>query len=701
MGSIFLTGFGLHTTLGRGLDANVEALNRAPQPPREVPVQFGREERSIPYYLLADAPLEDMEARFEQVLHGVIDEALRASRLSQTDRRAMGFFMGSSCGEMPVLEAQYRRDLKLSHDALPMVQTSSLGNLANRLRAPFGIQGPDYSYYTACTASANALLAAANMLRTGRLRHAIVVGVEMFNVVTALGFSGLQLITREVMRPFDRARGGLVPGEGCAAIVLSIEPNGGPWTLVGGANLCDIHSISATNPDGSAIADVIHQALDSCGVRKEQLAALKAHGTASLLNDEGEAAGLKRVFEQAPPLCALKPYIGHTFGACGAVELALFCGSLDRGALPATPGISAGDSDLQITLNQERRTLSPGKFMLNYFGFGGSNTSLIVANDANSRRAFSSPLPRAEVASFSRGAREIYINSSADFLERIDSDGTASELKALVADAVGAPVRRIGRFIQLALIGAGRCAKPVVLPKNAAVYLGSGRGDLEVTIEVMQSLLRDGLAPKPLSFINTVSNAACFYVAQSLKLMSRSSFVCNRYFAFESMLQLAALDIDCELIDTALLGTVDVVVPPLAAHRIRLGLASDTPVADAAHWLFLSTTSSSRTLGRLLAAEHFVDAAGLRAWLAQQTRSGSWRLAFGQFMPPTEASEWQRELQLEVFDYRAQRAYYDSQSGAAIAEFLRNEPGVLLHVGRDPSGRYSALLVEASTHTRT
>lgn len=381
MVSIHLNGFGLHTTLGRGIDANVAALAHDPQPPREVPVRFANEQRSIPYYVLADAPLEDMEARFDHVLYGVIAEALERSGLTAGERRSMGFFLGSSCGEMPVLEAQYRRDLHLSHDALPMVQTSSLGNLATRLRTPFGIRGPDYSYYTACTASANALLAATNMLRAGRLRHAIVVGVEMFNAVTALGFAGLQLITRDVMRPFDRLRGGLVPGEGCAAVVIGAQPNGSAWTLAGGANLCDTHSISATNPDGSAIADVIHRALHACALQAGQIAALKTHGTASLLNDEGEAAGLRRVFDPAPPLCAMKPFVGHTFGACGIVELALFCASVERGTLPATPGICARDSDLRVVLNQERRTQPPGKFMLNYFGFGGSNTSLIVAND--------------------------------------------------------------------------------------------------------------------------------------------------------------------------------------------------------------------------------------------------------------------------------------------------------------------------------
>lgn len=381
MSSVYLTSFGLHTTLGRGIDANVAALRQPPQPPREVAVPLGNEARAIPYYTLADTPLDDMEMRFELALHGAIVEALDRAGLSQTERRAMGLFLGSSCGEMPVLETQYRRDLQASGQALPMMQTSSLGNLANRLRAAFDIQGPDYSYYTACTASANALLAAAAMVRTGRLRHALVVGVEMFNAVTALGFSGLQLITGEVMRPFDRRRSGLVPGEACAAVVIGAHARESAWALLGGANLCDTHSISATNPDGSAIAAVIEQALARSEVAADEIVALKTHGTASLLNDEAEAAGLRRVFSKAPAVCALKPYLGHTFGACGVAELALFCSAVERGMLPGTPGIAAGDSDLDVVLNQALRLQPPGKFMLNYFGFGGSNTSLIVAND--------------------------------------------------------------------------------------------------------------------------------------------------------------------------------------------------------------------------------------------------------------------------------------------------------------------------------
>jgi hypothetical protein len=286
----------------------------------------------------------------------------------------------------------------------------------------------------------------------------------------------------------------------------------------------------------------------------------------------------------------------------------------------------------------------------------------------------------------------LYITAAADYVERIE-DAAPLDLKPLVAEAVGVPVRRIGRFIQLALIGAGRCAKSTQLARDTAVYLGSGRGDLEVTIEVMQSLLRDGHAPKPLSFINTVSNAACYYVAQSLKLMGRSSFVCNRYFAFESVLQLAALDLQSDSVSSALVGTVDVVVPPLAGHRIRLGLSLATEVADATHWLELRNFTSPSTLGRVIAAEQFVDRDALNTWLATQPIDRDWLLATGQFMPASEANEWTEQLQLEVFEYRKQRAYYDSQSGAAINEYLRGSAmRTLLHLNRDPGGRYSVMV---------
>jgi 3-oxoacyl-[acyl-carrier-protein] synthase-1 len=312
----------------------------------------------------------------------VIEQALQAAELTQPERRALGLFIGSSSVDISVSEARYRRELGNDSTAIPLAASSSLGNLASTLRQRFDLRGPDYSFNTACTASANALVYADAMVRAGRLEHALVLGTELFNVLTALGFHGLQLLAPGNMKPFDRQRDGLVLGEGCSALVIGPRARRtGTFYLRGSANLCDTHSISAAHPDGSTIAQVIDGALRSAALLPSDIAAIKVHGTASLLNDEAEVAGMKRVFPKLPPLCALKPYIGHTLGACGLNELTLFCGAAEQGFLPGTHGICAGDSDLEVTLNQTCADLPPGNYMLNYFGFGGNNTSLVVGNE--------------------------------------------------------------------------------------------------------------------------------------------------------------------------------------------------------------------------------------------------------------------------------------------------------------------------------
>jgi hypothetical protein len=271
-------------------------------------------------------------------------------------------------------------------------------------------------------------------------------------------------------------------------------------------------------------------------------------------------------------------------------------------------------------------------------------------------------------------------------------------LKALLLESTGLSFRRIGRFIQLSLIGAARARPPAfALPEDTAVYLASGDGDLEMTLDIMNPLFRDGQLPKPLNFVNTVSNASCFYVAQLHKLRSRSNFACNRFFAFESVLQLAALDLDLGVTTSALVGSVDLATVPLDEHRQRIGVTRDVEVGEGSHWLWLGAPSTARPrLGELLAARHLADRSELLQWIVQQDlNTGNCLLAGGQFLDARDFELLRAETGIAgVLDYRSQRPYYDCQSGAAISEFLRTPgTGQLLHINADTAGRYSAMLV--------
>jgi 3-oxoacyl-[acyl-carrier-protein] synthase I len=380
----YFLGSGLHSCLGDSTDKSVAALRQPAEPPKIIECNVFDDVEAIPYKLLQGAVWERPDKRIYHVINNVVQQAIDEAGLSPSEQQNMALFVGSSSFDISVSEYLYQQELQRDGDAALALRLSSFGNVAAYIRDRFSIRGADYSFNTACTASANALLTAADMIRLGLIEHALVVGVELYNDITAQGFHGLNLLTRSVMKPFDRERDGLVLGESCSALVLgcnkSQAPVAHPFSVSGGANRCDTFSISAANPDGSTVAEVITLAMENANVTASDINAIKVHGTASLSNDESEAAGMRSVFDIMPTACALKPFVGHTLGACGLSELILFFSSIEQGFLPATPGIGVGDSGLGIELNQHYHHPGEGHFLLNYFGFGGNNSSLVITN---------------------------------------------------------------------------------------------------------------------------------------------------------------------------------------------------------------------------------------------------------------------------------------------------------------------------------
>ena len=380
----FLQGAGLATCLGGDLPGQVARLRDGKTSLGRVDLQLRETKVSIPYHLIAEPAYDSGAERLYTVLDRVIAEALGAARLSAAALREMGIFVGSSSFEVGLSEQMFRRELATCGTGIP-VPLTGFGRIADRVRERFGVHGPAYTFNTACTSSANALLYASAMLESGWLENAIVIGTEVFNFTSALGFHGLELISPRGLRPFAADRSGLVLGEGVGALVIgaaeaSAPPEQARFVIRGGANLCDTHGVTAANPDGSSIAEVLRAALEAARCDAREILAIKAHGTASQLNDEGEAAGIRAVFAELPPVAALKPYIGHTLGACGVNEIILFCAALEHGFCVANPGICAEEGPLGIALRQRSDPLPDGSYLFNYFGFGGNNTALILSS---------------------------------------------------------------------------------------------------------------------------------------------------------------------------------------------------------------------------------------------------------------------------------------------------------------------------------
>ncbi len=336
------------------------------------------EELSFSYYSIDDRERNSALSIPLHYLEEVIQKAIDKLSLNSDDLSRCGLFVGSASNDLSLSLPLGRNYDNSQADNIDCERIGN-GYYADYLTSRFGLNGFSLTYNTACTSSANAVIDAASMLESGVIDYALVVGFEMFAPISFEGFVAMQLLSPAKIAPFDKERAGIVLGEAISALFLSRDDvASSSWLFHSGDSRCEIESVTGANPDGSGISAVISAALTKADVKASDINAVKAHGTASALNDLAEINGMKQVFDTAPDFFSLKPYIGHTLGSCGSSELLLMMECVDAGFLPGTPNFINRDEVLEWIPLQEKRSCEDGIFMLNYFGFGGNNTSLII-----------------------------------------------------------------------------------------------------------------------------------------------------------------------------------------------------------------------------------------------------------------------------------------------------------------------------------
>ena len=381
---VFIIGKSLTCSLGNDLDMIMACVQKKQAPMDLLPLSLVDPAMSRPYYrirLPGQNVHSNVETYFYKILFDTVAGAIADAGLLPQEVEDLTIFFGSTSIDIPIYEFYYE---KSDADALDHFSQASYGygTIISETARHFGIKGPCYTFTTACTSSANALLYAAAMIEKGGIERALVIGYDLFNNTGFYGFESLRLTATSACKPFDRQRDGIIMGEACGAVILERQcKRDHDFRYLGGANLCDTFNVTTHSVEGDVIAEVIRQAMSNAGVTPGDITAVKAHATGSEVNDQMEAHGMRQVFATAmPPVTGIKPFVGHTVGAAGIVELILFTEAVKKGFLPATLGFSVMDEELMITPVTENLPMAAGIFMLNYFGFGGNCTSLIVTN---------------------------------------------------------------------------------------------------------------------------------------------------------------------------------------------------------------------------------------------------------------------------------------------------------------------------------
>lgn len=261
----------------------------------------------------------------------------------------------------------------------------------------FGLTGRVTTTCSACTSGSQGIGFAYESIRYGKQKLMVAGGAEELHVSQVGVFDTLfATSTRNdtpeaTPRPFDQDRDGLVIGEGASTLILEELEH----ALSRGARVhaevvgfhCNADGVHVTQPNTTTMQACLKGALEDAELCPEQIGYISAHGTATERGDIAESLATHAVFGNRVPISALKSYLGHTLGACGAVEAWAAIHMMNTDWYHPTLNLDRVDprcAELDYIVDAGR-VFSSQYVMNNNFAFGGINTSLIFKRWSNRR----------------------------------------------------------------------------------------------------------------------------------------------------------------------------------------------------------------------------------------------------------------------------------------------------------------------------
>ena len=301
-----------------------------------------------------------------------------------------GLIMGSGglSGESFVDAIDIMRERSVKRAGPYRVTQIMASTVSACVATPLGIKGVNYSLSSACATSAHCIGHARELIQLGKQQVILAGGAEEMHWSMAAMFDAMGALTSKynmspelASRAYDINRDGFAPslGGGCV-IVEELE-----HALKRGANIiCEITGYGATSdgadmvaPSGEGAARCMEMAMsDSKGV----IDYINTHGTSTPVGDLAELKAIKNVFgDDCPKISSTKSLSGHSLGAAGVHELIFSMIMLEKGFLVASANITDMDPEAQdIPILTARQDMDVTRIMSNSFGFGGTNSTLII-----------------------------------------------------------------------------------------------------------------------------------------------------------------------------------------------------------------------------------------------------------------------------------------------------------------------------------
>lgn len=402
MNRVVITGMGIYSCIGQDLDTVRESLYKGIS-------GIGREElrkelgfRSSLTGIVPRPALKELLNRRQRV--GLAEQGeyaymatLEALRNAQVDEDMLagedvGIIYGNDSSAKPSIEAF--EQLKLKNDT-SLIGSGSIFQSMNstvtmNLATIFKLKGINFTVSAACASGSHAIGLAYMMIKSGMQEKIICGGAQEINYHSMGSFDGLGTFSinetdpTKASRPFDRDRDGLIPSGGAATLMIesyaSAKKRGAKilGEIIGYGFSSNGEHISAPNVEGPTKS--LEMALKQANLLPRDIPYINAHATSTIAGDLNEGKAIMQVFGDSKPyVSSTKSMTGHEMWMAGASEIVYSLLMMHNGFIAPNINLINPEEELKrINFALETIEKDFDIFLSNSFGFGGTNSSLII-----------------------------------------------------------------------------------------------------------------------------------------------------------------------------------------------------------------------------------------------------------------------------------------------------------------------------------
>lgn len=399
---VVITGMGIWSCLGTTLDEVRDSLYKG-----KSGIVFNAERKSLGFRsaLCADVPKPDLKPFIPrnqrqfmpeeaQYAYMATRQALEGAKLDADymEHHEVGLIYGNDSVAEATMHAldEFREFHDTAACGSGAIFQSMNSTVTMNLACLFRLKGINLTASAACASGSQSIGLAALLIRNGLQECVVCGGAQEANLYSVAAFDGIQSFSvREdhptcASRPFDRDRDGLVPGGGAATVVLESYEHavrrGAPiWgEIVGWGFSGNGDHISTPNIEGPVRS--LEACLRNSGVTPKEIGYINAHATSTRIGDAREAQAIARVFgDWQVPVTSTKGQTGHEMWMAGASELIYSMLMMKNDFIAGNLNFENPDEETAcIHVLPERKEVHFDMFLSNSFGFGGTNSTLIV-----------------------------------------------------------------------------------------------------------------------------------------------------------------------------------------------------------------------------------------------------------------------------------------------------------------------------------